>query len=103
MKSTLNIDVTSFYQTQFKRLKWTLNDQTKNDKVIALEETSITDKSDMREALEAHMDHIAATLPEGNVLNDYEVTLSFDPQIADREKAEFTTIFNEFNTRDESN
>ncbi len=103
MKSTLNINATSFYQTQFKQLKWALNDQTENSTEIAIAEESVTDKSDIREAIEEHMDHIAATLPEGRVLNDYEVTVSFDPDIDDRQKAEFTTIFNEFNTRDESN
>ncbi len=103
MKSTLDIDVTSFYQTQFKRLKWTLNDQTENGEVIAMEEESITDKNEIRETIEDHMDHITGTLPEGHVLNDYEVTLSFDSSVGDRQKAEFTTLFNEFNTRDESN
>ena len=103
MRSTLDIDVTSFYKTQFKRLKWALNDQTENETEIAIEEESVTDKSEIRGAIEDHIDHITAALPEGRVLNDYEVTISFDPDIDDRHKAEFTTIFNEFNTRDESN
>lgn len=103
MKSTLDIDVTSFYQTQFKRLKWALNDQTENATEIAIEEESVTDKSEIKEAIEDHIEHIRAVLPEGRVLNDYEVTLSFDRQIEDGQKAEFTMIFNEFNTRDESN
>ncbi|MBD1433683.1 hypothetical protein H8B06_12665 [Sphingobacterium sp. DN00404] len=103
MKSTLDIDVTSFYQTQFKRLKWALNDQTENESKSALEEESITSKSEIREAMEDHIEHIRAALPEGSVLNDYEVALSFDPQTEEKQKAEFTTIFNEFNTRDESN
>lgn len=84
-------------------MKWTLNDQTENEAVIAMEEESTTDKSEIRETIEDHIDHITAALPAGRVLNDYEVTLSFDSQIGDRQKAEFTTIFNEFNTRDESN
>lgn len=102
MKRTLNIDVTSFYQTQFKRLKWTLSDETENGTEIAIEEESTTDKTEIREAIEDHIDYIAAALPEGRLLSDYEATLSFDPQIEERRKEEFTTIFNEFNTRDES-
>ncbi|WP_146113661.1 hypothetical protein [Sphingobacterium gobiense] len=103
MKRTLNIDVTSFYQTQFKRLKWALNDQTDNGTEIAIEDESTTDKSEIREAVEDHIDYIAAALPEGRLVSDYEAILSFDSQIEERQKEEFTTIFNEFNTRDESN
>ncbi|NGM67112.1 hypothetical protein [Sphingobacterium sp. SGR-19] len=103
MRSTLDIDVTSFYQTQFKRLKWALNDQTANGTEIAIEEESLTDKSDLRGAMEDHIDQITAALPEGRGLNDYEVTLSFSSEVEARQKAEFTTVFNEFNTRDESN
>ncbi|MCC2598177.1 hypothetical protein [Sphingobacterium sp. FBM7-1] len=102
MISKLKIDVTSFYQTQYQRLRWTLNDQTQNETEIAIEEESITDRTDIREAIEDHVDQITESLPEGRLLSDYEVTLSFDDSIKDEDKSTFTRIFNEFNTRDES-
>lgn len=103
MKSTIDIDVTSFYHSEFKRLKWALKDQTENESVIAIEDESLTDEREMRDAIEDHIDHITAALPENRNFNDYEVTLSFSPRFEDKQKAEFTDIFNEFNTRDESN
>lgn len=103
MKNTLHINATSFYQTHFKKLNWTFNDQTENGEAIHMEEESLTDESEVNEAIEDHIDHITAALPEGRVLNDYEVTLDFDKHISDLEKKEFTTLFNAFNTRDESN
>ena len=102
MISKLQIDVTSFYKTQYKRLRWTLNDQTQNETEIAIEEESVTERTDMREAIEHHVDQITEALPEGRLLSDYEVTLSFDDSIKDEDKSAFTSIFNEFNTRDES-
>lgn len=102
MISKLKIDATSFYQTQYKRLRWTLNDQTQNETEIVIEEESVTDSADIREAIEDHVDHITEALPEGRLLSDYEITLSFDDSIKDEDKSTFTRIFNEFNTRDES-
>lgn len=102
MKSTIHIDVTSFYRSEFQRLKWTLNDQTENESVIAMEDESVTSKREIREAIEDHIDHITAALPENRHFNDYEITLSFSPHFEDKQKEEFTDIFNEFNTRDES-
>lgn len=102
MKSTISIDVTSFYRSEFQRLKWFLKDQTENDSEIAIKEESVTDKREIREAIEDHIDHITASLPEKRGFTDYEITLSFNPHISDKQKAEFTEIFNEFNTRDES-
>jgi len=103
MKSTINIDVTSFYHSEFQRLKWSLKDRTKNESVIAIEEESVTGKREIREAIEDHIDHITAALPENRHFNDYEITLSFSPDVEEKQKEEFTDIFNEFNTRDESN
>lgn len=102
MKSTINIDVASFYHSEYRALKWALKDQTKNESEIAIKDESTTDKREIREAVEDHIDHITAALPENRKFIDYEITLSFDPDFDEKQKAEFTEIFNEFNTRDES-
>lgn len=102
MKSTINIDATSFYHSDYRQLKWTLKDQTKNESVIEIKEESTTDKREIKEAVEDHIDQITAALPENRKFIDYEITLSFSPDVDEKQKAEFTEIFNEFNTRDES-
>ena len=50
-----------------------------------------------------HLAQLTERLETERGLVDYEVALEFTADITDRQKEEFTRLFNAFNTREESN
>lgn len=101
MKNAIDIDVASFFRSGHKQLFWTLKEPSGNGAVNSVRQESVTDNTDLREAIKDHIDHITAAIEGKGDLMDYELTLRFDEQIEEEKKVQFTTIFNEFNTRDE--
>lgn len=101
MKNKIDIDVTSFYQSGYKELSWTIMEQSDDGTVSSLKQKSVADQSDIHEAIKNHMDNITTAIQEKGDLMDYELTLVFDNQSDDDQKEQFTEIFNEYNTRDE--
>lgn len=102
MKSIIEIDAQSFFRSNYERLSWSIKEETDNGTNVSLQEDSVTDKEDIREALQNHIYNISNAIAHNGDLIDFEITLSFAEDMDEAQKEEFTTLVNEFNTRDES-
>lgn len=100
MNNIINIDAASFFQSDYGNLSWSIEDPDNGLSTAAFKD-SVTDKVDIREAIKAHIINITNALPEKSDLIDYEISLSFSPDIGETQRKLFTEIFNEYNTRDE--
>lgn len=103
MKRTIDIDAASFFQSGYKRLNWTKTEQTDHGPMTSVKEESVTHADDLREAIKDHLTNITSAIQGIGNFVEYETTLSFGDQIEEDKKDQFTQIFNEYNTRDESN
>jgi hypothetical protein len=101
MKSIINIDVPSFYQSNYKILSWTIAELTDNGTTTSVQEDSVTDKEDIKEAIKDHIDNIIVVIQENGDLVDYEVKLSSN-LIEPNRKAQFNEIFYKYYTGDQS-
>ena len=103
MRYLIEIDGASFYDSHYKKLSWSVRSQDEPDKPA---ENQLETKSNAAEPQQAMRDHLAQLterLETERGLVDYEVALEFTADITDRQKEEFTRLFNAFNTREESN
>lgn len=102
MNRMIDIDVTSFFESEYKRLSWTIKEQNNNGATNSVQHDSVTETKDIREAIKHHLDHISAAIQGNGDVMEYEFTLSFKESLQDEDKNRFTEIFNEYNTREES-
>lgn len=100
MKKNISIDVASFYQSDYKQLSWTTQDS--NQPGTSTLDGQDADQSEISSAVKKHLQQIGKSLPEGENLSDYEMSLLFEEGLDDKQKKEFTAAFNDSNTRDES-
>ena len=103
MRNLIEIDGTSFYDSHYKRLAWAIRSQDNTESAAEKQEDSKSNANSAREAMREHLAHITKNLEKERGLVDYEVALEFSAQVSDAQKEEFTRLFNEFNTREESN
>ncbi|TJZ62884.1 hypothetical protein FAZ15_00830 [Sphingobacterium olei] len=101
MKSIINIDVPSFYRSNYKILSWTIAELTDNGTTTSVQEDSVTDKEDIKEAIKDHIDNIIVVIQENGDLVDYEVKLSSN-LVEPNSKAQFNEVFHEYYTGDQS-
>ncbi|MFD2742009.1 MULTISPECIES: hypothetical protein [Sphingobacterium] len=100
MKKQINIDVASFYQSDYQHLSWSIEDGQESGKSVL--EGSQSGATSISDALAKHLQQIGQSLRESDSLSDYDMSLSFDEGMEDQQKDEFTAAFNDSNTRDES-
>lgn len=100
MRKKINIDVASFYKSEYKQLSWHIDGGSESG-TSTLESQQTTETS-ISKAVEKHLQQIGKSLPESNSLSDYEMSLSFSEDLDDQQKDVFTAAFNDSNTRDES-
>lgn len=103
MRNLIEIDGASFFQSQYKRLEWSIRSQQDVQRPAEKQADSTSRAGNARDAMREHLENITAGLKTEHGLVDYEVALEFSDQISDEQKKEFTRLFNEFNTREESN
>lgn len=103
MRNLIEIDGTSFYTSHYQRLSWSIRSLDDTRKTAEKQQDSKSNATDAREAMRDHLAQITGGLQQQRGLVDYEVALEFPDPITGAQKEEFTTLFNEFNTRDESN
>src|SRR5690606_5106462 len=103
MRNLIEIDGASFFESHYKSLAWSIRSQDETESSAEKQEDSKSKAKNAREAMREHLEHITENLEKERGLVDYEVALEFTAQISDAQKEEFTKLFNEFNTRDESN
>lgn len=96
----IDIDATSFFRSTYKKLYWSLKEESADSTTIVAQKSSDSRATDPKEALKEHINNIASSI-SGRLI-DYEISLLFDQTVGDREKALFTNIFNDYNTKDES-
>ncbi len=103
MKKILEINVTSFYQSNGAELAWNIRDtEHQHSSSLSDHDSAKQKEPSITDTLSKHVQQIGASLPDGNAMSDYEVTLAFDDQLSEQQKQEFTAAFNDTNTRDES-
>lgn len=103
MRHLIAIDGASFFESHYKRIAWSIRSQDHTESAAEKQEDSKSKAGNAREAMREHLAHITEHLEKERGLVDYEVALEFTAQTSDAQKEEFTRLFNEFNTRDESN
>ncbi|MCL7987811.1 hypothetical protein M8998_07655 [Sphingobacterium sp. lm-10] len=100
MKKEININVASFYESDYKQLSWSIEGSSQSG-TSTLDEQHY-DKIAISNAVEKHLQQISKSLPEGDNFSDYEMSLLFEDGLEAAQKEEFTAAFNDSNTRDES-
>lgn len=103
MRYLIEIDGASFYDTHYKKLRWSIRSQDQPEKPSENQLETKSNAADPRQAMRDHLAQLTERLETERGLVDYEVALEFTADITDRQKEEFTRLFNEFNTREESN
>ena len=97
MKSIINVDVPSFYQSEYKVLSWIIEELTENGLTSSVQMDSTSNKEEIQEAIKDHIDNIITAIQENGDIMDYEVKLSFN-DVKDGQKNEFREAFYEHYT-----
>jgi len=97
MKSIINVDVPSFYQSEYKVLSWIIEELTENGLTSSVQMDSTSNKEEIQEAIKDHIDNIIIAIQENGDIMDYEVKLSFN-DVKDGQKDEFFETFYEHYT-----
>src|SRR5690606_2213200 len=103
MRYLIEIDGASFYDSHYKKLSWSIRSQDEPEKPSENQQETKSTAADPRQAMRDHLAQLTERLETDRGLVDYEVAVEFTADITDRQKEEFTRLFNEVNTREEPN